>query len=110
MVKAKKKAICVAAIILCAAIVIGLVSYDFIKSSNTVESTFLAMGTVITTSISGKDADAASEAVEEALLRYCHARSVGSQRHVCGRRRSYCGSVKTERLCSPSGLQSYRKE
>ena len=68
MVKAKKKAICVAAIILCAAIVIGLVSYDFIKSSNTVESTFLAMGTVITTSISGKDADAASEAVEETLL------------------------------------------
>ncbi len=68
MIKSKKRVVSLVAVILCAAVVIGLVTYDLIKSSHTVESTHLAMGTVITSSISGKDAEAATEAIEEALL------------------------------------------
>ena len=68
MIKAKKKVVSAVAIILCAAVVIGLVSYDYIKSSNEVSKTFVAMGTVVSASITGKDAESATKEVEETVI------------------------------------------
>ncbi|MBQ8784147.1 MAG: FAD:protein FMN transferase [Clostridia bacterium] len=67
MKKAKKKVVSIVAVVLCAAVVIGLVSYDYIKSSNEVNKTYIAMGTVISSSISGKDAEKATAEIEEAI-------------------------------------------
>ncbi len=61
----KKKIIPIIAVVVCAAIVIGLVSYDFAKSSLSVESTNVAMGTVVSFSIKGKDAQSATDEIEE---------------------------------------------
>ncbi len=63
-----KKVISVVAIVLCAVIVLGLISYDFIKSSNEVEKTYIAMGTVINSKISGKDAEAVTAEIEETII------------------------------------------
>lgn len=68
MTKAKKKVVSAVAIILCAAVVIGLVSYDFVKSSLEVSKTFVAMGTVVSSSITGKDAEKATKEIEETIL------------------------------------------
>ncbi len=65
MRKNNKKVITIIAVVVCAAIIIGLVSYDFVKSSHTVESTHIAMGTVISSSIKGKDAQAATDEFKE---------------------------------------------
>lgn len=68
MVKNKRKVAGLISIILCVAIVIGLVSYDFIKSSQKHEKNFIAMGTVITTSITGEDAETATDEIEEIII------------------------------------------
>lgn len=67
MTKNKKKAVSIISAVICAAIVIGLISYDFIKSSNRVEKTYIAMGTVISSVISGEDAEAATAEIEETI-------------------------------------------
>lgn len=67
MTKNKKKIISIISIIVCFVLIVGLISYDFITSSNTVKSTHIAMGTVVSASITGEDAKKASDAIEETL-------------------------------------------
>ncbi len=62
-----KKVTSIIAIVLCAVIVSGLVSYDFVKNSNTVEKTYIAMGTVIKSDIRGKDAQVATAEIKELI-------------------------------------------
>ncbi len=68
MKKANKKIVSAVAICLCVAIVAGLVFYDFIKSSQQTKKTYIAMGTVITSSITGKDAEQTTGEIEEAVI------------------------------------------
>lgn len=63
----KKRVVSIVAIVLCAVIVLGLISYDFIINSNETERTYIAMGTVINSKISGKDAEIASAEIEETI-------------------------------------------
>lgn len=67
MKKNYKKIVSIAAVVICIVTVIGLIVYDAIRSAETVEVTHLAMGTVITTSVTGKDAQKATDEIEETL-------------------------------------------
>lgn len=62
-----KKFIGLIAIILCIAVVIGLISFDLIKSSQESEKSYIAMGTVVTSKIEGADCAEATEEIEEAI-------------------------------------------
>ncbi len=68
MKSSKKKLISAIAILLCAVLIVGLVSYDYIKSSNQIKNTYLAMGTVITSSVTGKNAQEATDEIQEAII------------------------------------------
>ncbi len=63
----KKRLVSIIAIILCAVLIIGLVSYDYVIRNNQIKKTYIAMGTVITTSVIDKDAQLITDEIEEAV-------------------------------------------
>ncbi len=68
MKKNNKKVIGIVAVILCAAVIIGLVSYDLIMNSRTSENSYIAMGTIVSTNVTGSDSDIVSEEIKEAII------------------------------------------
>lgn len=65
--KSTKKAVKVIALILCAVIIAGFISYDIYISSAKKEKTFYSMGTLVTLKLSGKNASSCAEEIQNTI-------------------------------------------
>lgn len=65
--KSTKKAVKVIALVLCAVIIAGFISYDIYISSVKDEKTFFSMGTLVTVKLSGKNASPCAEEIQNAI-------------------------------------------
>ncbi len=65
--KSTKKAVKVIALVLCAVIIAGFISYDIYIGSAKGEKTFFSMGTLVTVKLSGKNASSCAEEIQNAI-------------------------------------------
>ena len=65
--KSTKKAVKVIALVLCAVIIAGFISYDIYISSVKEEKTFFSMGTLVTVKLGGKNASPCAEEIQNAI-------------------------------------------
>ncbi len=67
MNRLNKKVVTIVSVCLCIALIFGLIAYDYYISVIEFKETYISMGTIVTSSVSGKDAQKANNEIQETI-------------------------------------------